>query len=80
MHLTPRQIRALSVEADVAEPTVRRRLQGRPVRPSTSARLDAAAVRLGLPLPAARLAAGWGTHARPGASPDASTPPPSAPR
>jgi hypothetical protein len=50
---TPRQIRALSVEADVAEATVKRRLSGLPLRPSTSARLDKAAKRMGVKLPEA---------------------------
>lgn len=55
---TPRQIRALSVEADVCVATVQRRLTGKPLRPSTSERLDAAAKRLGVNLPPAILSQG----------------------
>lgn len=58
--LTPRQIRALSAEADVAPATVQRRLDGRPVRPSTRERIEAAAQRLGLTLPSLAAAPGWG--------------------
>ncbi len=48
---TPRQIRALSAEADVAENTVKRRLSGLPMRPSTAARVEKAAKKMGLSLP-----------------------------
>lgn len=65
--LTPRLIRALSVEADTAEATVRRRLAGKPTRPSTCARIEAAAARLGVALPAV-VAAGWGGQQPPRAA------------
>lgn len=55
---TPRQIRALSVEADVCVATVQRRLAGLPLRPSTSERLDKAAKRLGVTLPPAVISQG----------------------
>ena len=49
--LSPRAVRALSAEADVAPDTVRRRLDGLPVRPSTGERIERAAVKLGVQLP-----------------------------
>lgn len=73
MPLTPRQIRALSVEADVCPATVQRRLAGLPLRPSTAARLDSAAVALALRLPAAVLASPSGGRS-PGTPLDTSPP------
>jgi hypothetical protein len=49
--LAPRVIYALAGAADVAPVTVRRRLQGLPLKPSTLARLEAAATRLSVVLP-----------------------------
>lgn len=49
--LAPRLLLALASKADVAPNTVRRRLDGRPMRPSTRARVEAAARRLRLTLP-----------------------------
>ncbi len=71
--LPPRVLYALASAADVSLETIKRRLQGRPLRPSTAARIEAAAARLKVELPApVAAAASWGGQ-RPGP-----TPPPSA--
>lgn len=51
MTLPPRTLLALAAAADVSPNTVRRRLDGLPMRPSTRARVEAAAKRLRVRLP-----------------------------
>ena len=53
MTLSPRTLLALAAAADVCPNTVKRRLDGRPMRPSTRARVEAAAKRLRVRLPRA---------------------------
>jgi transcriptional regulator with XRE-family HTH domain len=50
--LPPRVQYALAAEADVSLQALRRRLSGKPNKPSIAARLDAAAAKLGVTLPA----------------------------
>lgn len=52
--LAPRVVNALAGAADVAVVTVKRRLLGLPLRPSTLARLEAAAAKHGVALPPLR--------------------------
>ena len=49
--LAPRTLLALAAAADVAPDTVRRRFDGRPMRHSTRARVEAAARKLRVKLP-----------------------------
>ena len=49
--LAPRTLLALAAAADVAPDTVRRRFDGRPMRHSTRARVEAAARKLRVRLP-----------------------------
>jgi hypothetical protein len=51
MKLDPHLIRRLAVESFRAERTVRRWLAGEAVQPVAAASLEAAAARLGVPLP-----------------------------
>ena len=51
MTLAPRTLLALAVAADVAPNTVRRRLAGLSMQPSTRARVEAAARKLRVRLP-----------------------------
>ena len=50
----PRTLLALAAAADVSPATVRRRFDGRPMRPSTRARVEAAAKRMRVRLPRAK--------------------------
>lgn len=51
MLLLPNVLLTLAIKASVSPNTVRRRLEGLPMRPSTRARVEAAAKKMGVPLP-----------------------------